>query len=148
MTGKRERKKREARLIAVLEVDTDADREPIAAAWMPEEGETLEAEFRRWSVRTDSNGNDQDVAIVRGGAEQLYSVWCSPVVLKKKMHRANPQPGERLRIKRLGDCMSTKKRIYKMYEVEVLSRAKANEASPTKNGSPPSADKNLEEGTR
>jgi hypothetical protein len=114
MTGKRGGKKRTPSLLEVLLVDPDADREPIA--WQPAKGETLEAEFRRWSVRTDSRGINQAVAIVRDDAERLYSVWCTTVVIKKAMRRVDPQPGDRLKIKRLGDCTSTKKQTYRMYE--------------------------------
>jgi hypothetical protein len=142
MTGKRERKKRALSLLEVLEKDLGADREPIAIAWQPKEDETLEAEFRRWSVRTDYRGINQPVAIVRDDAGQLLSVWCSPVVLGKAMRRADPQPGDRLKIKRLGDCVSIKKRTYKMFTVEILSRAKANESSPATNGPTPRADSN------
>jgi hypothetical protein len=148
MTGKRELKKRALSLLEVLEKDLGADREPIAIAWQPKEDETLEAEFRRWSVRTDSRGINQPVAIIRDDAERLCSVWCTPVVLKKAMHRADPQPGDRLRIKRLGDCVSVKKQTYKMYEVEILSRAKASEASPANNGSPSRTDQNAKGGAQ
>jgi hypothetical protein len=148
MTGKRGGKQRTPSLLEVLQENLDLDREPIAIAWQPAKGETLEAEFRRWSVRTDSRGINQNVAIVRDDAERLYSVWCTTVVLKNAMRRVDPQPGDRLRIKRLGDCMSTRKWTYKMYEVEVLSRAKTDESSPVNHGSPPRADSNQEGGTR
>jgi hypothetical protein len=125
MTGRGGKKKDEARLLEVLEIDLEADREPIAVAWMPEEGEELVGMFRRWSVRTDANGQDHPVALIRDDAGQLYSVWCLHVVLKKAMHRVDPQPGDRIKIERQGDCMSAKKRIYRMYRVAILKRAGA-----------------------
>ncbi len=125
MTDRGAKKKAEARLLEVLEIDLEADREPIAVAWMPEEGEELVGKFRRWSVRTDANGKGHSVALIRDDAGQLYSVWCLHVVLKKAMARADPQPGDRIKIERQGDCMSVKKRIYRMYRVAVLKRAGA-----------------------
>ena len=96
--------------------------EPKAPSWMPKIGEELIGTFRGWSVGTDRNSKNHFVALIEDDEEQLYSVWCYHVVLKKAINRASPQKGDRIKIERLGDCTSTKGRPYRMYRVEVLNR--------------------------
>jgi hypothetical protein len=99
---------------------------------------TLECTFVRWTVETDRKQNVHMIALVRNDAGDLIKVWAYAVVLAQELIRANPQPGDRLKIEFLGECRSTKGREYRMYRVEVLSRA----------GEPSGLDREAEEGAR
>jgi hypothetical protein len=92
----------------------------------------------RWTVETDRKQNVHMIALVRNDAGDLIKVWAYAVVLAQELIRANPQPGDRLKIEFLGECKSVKGRAYRMYRVAVLKRA----------GARPELDREVEGGTR
>jgi hypothetical protein len=97
--------------------------ESTIPSWAPGPGVTLECTFVRWTVETDRKQNVHMIALVQNDAGDLIKVWAYAVVLAQELIRANPQPGDRLKIEFLGECRSTKGQAYWMYRVGVLSRA-------------------------
>jgi len=90
----------EARLLAVLEKDLEAEKEPPPPTWTPEIGDKLTGEFRGWALRDSRFGGQVQVALVRSDAGVLRSVWCETKRLKSAMDNTDPKPGDGITIER------------------------------------------------
>ncbi len=126
-------KEAEARLLAILEIDLDAEKEPPPPAWSPEVGERLIGEFLGWVERDSQFGGQAKVALIQANSGARYSVWCASKGLKYEMEAADPKPGDAIAIVRREDRDTGKEFPLKRFQVAV----------DRNNGSPPRADESV-----
>ena len=127
-----------ARLARLRKVDTSKDPTPPAPYWQHEVGTTLAGVFRQWWTAPGNSEIPERMAIIEDDSGSRYAVGCRLTMLKKGFEKENPQPGDRITIRRGEDKDVGKRNPLKTFWITV----------DRNNGSPPRADWNLEEGTR
>lgn len=128
----------EARLLAVLEIDLDAEKEPPPPAWSPAIGERLIGEFIGWVLRDSQYGGKVQVALIHSNSGVRYSVWCGSKGLRDAMKKEDPRPGDAIAIMRRNDRKTGGGHLAKQYKVAV---------DRNNGGSSPRADDQIEGGT-
>ena len=121
-------KETEDRLLAVLEIDLDAEREPSVPTWSPQIGEQLIGEFLDMTSKPSQyeGKGEVPVALIQSNSGVRYAVWCGAWMLRSAMQEAKLKPGNGVAIKRLEDRDTGKKHPERRFKV-VVDR---NDGSP------------------
>ena len=123
-----------ARLARLLKADIAGDPTPPALNWEHEVGSTLEGTFLRWVTRPGRFEKSEQAALIEDASGRQYAVGRSLTMLRFEFDKTNPQPGNRITIKRGADRDVGKPNLLKTFKITV----------DRSTGSPPRADWNLE----
>ena len=85
-----------------LERELAADDED-PEAWRPQVGDTLIGTLVRFSDGQTPHGDRRILIVEDEATGRLVAVWLNHVVLRQKIEKLNPQPGERIGLRRLQD---------------------------------------------